>query len=54
VTTDAPEGLSSYQRRGLQLTQDNDFDTTNARMKATERYSVGWSDWRGLFGSPGA
>lgn len=54
VTTDAPEGLSSYQRRALQLTQDNDFDTTNARMKATERYSVGWSDWRGLFGSPGA
>lgn len=54
VTTDAPEGLSSFQRRALQLTQDNDFDTTNARMKATERYSVGWSDWRGVYGSPGA
>lgn len=54
ITTDAPEGLTSFQRRALQLTQDNDFDTTNARMKATERYSVGWSDWRGLVGSPGA
>lgn len=54
VTTDAPEGLSSFQRRAMQLTQDNDFDTTNARMKATERYSVGWSDWRGVFGSPGS
>lgn len=53
VTTDAPEGLTSFQRRALQLTQDNDFDTTNARMKATERYSVGWSDWRGVYGSPG-
>lgn len=54
ITTDAPEGLTSFQRRALQLTQDNDFDTTNARMKATERYSVGWSDWRGAYASPGA
>lgn len=54
VTTDAPEGLTSFQRRALQLTQDNDFDTTNARMKATERFSVGWSDWRGCYASPGA
>lgn len=54
ITTDAPEGLTTFQRRALALTQDNDFDTENARMKATERYSVGWSDWRGVFGSPGA
>lgn len=54
ITTDAPEGLMSFQRRGLALTQDNDFDTENARMKATERYSVGWADWRGVYGSPGA
>lgn len=53
VTTDAPEGLLSFQRRALALTQDNDFDTENARMKATERYSVGWGDWRGVYGSPG-
>lgn len=54
ITTDAPEGLTTFQRRALALTQDNDFDTENARMKATERYSVGWSDWRGIYGSPGA
>jgi hypothetical protein len=53
IKTDAPEGLLSFQRRALALTQDNDFDTENARMKATERYSVGWGDWRGVFGSPG-
>ena len=53
VTTDAPEGLLSFQRRALALSQDNDFDTENARMKATERYSVGWGDWRGCYGSPG-
>lgn len=54
ITTDAPEGLMTFQRRALALSQDNDFDTENARMKATERYSVGWGDWRGLYGSPGA
>lgn len=53
VTTDAPEGLLSFQRRALALSQDNDFDTENARMKATERYSVGWGDWRSVYGSPG-
>ena len=53
VKTDAPEGLMTFQRRALALTQDNDFDTENARMKATERYVAGWGDWRGLFGSPG-
>ncbi len=53
ITTDAPEGLMSFQRRALALTQDNDFDTENARMKATERYSCGWGDFRGVYGSPG-
>lgn len=53
VKTDAPEGLMTFQRRALALTQDNDFDTENARMKATERFVAGWGDWRGLYGSPG-
>lgn len=53
IKTDAPEGLTTFQRRALALTQDNDFDTENARMKATERYVAGYGDWRGLFGSPG-
>jgi phage major head subunit gpT-like protein len=54
IKTDAPEGLVTLQRRALALSQDNDFDTENARMKATERYVSGWGDWRGLFGSVGA
>lgn len=54
VKTDAPEGLLMFQRRALALTQDNDFDTENARMKATERYAGGWGDWRGCFGSEGS
>jgi phage major head subunit gpT-like protein len=54
VKTDADTGLIRQQRRALALDQDNDFDTSNACMKATERYAGGWGDWRGLYGSPGA
>lgn len=54
IKTDASESLIRQQRRALALTQDNDFDTENACMKATERYAFGWADWRGIFGSIGA
>ena len=54
IKTDTPEGLMTFQRRALALSQDNDFDTENARMKATERYVAGWGDWRGIYGSAGA
>lgn len=54
IKTDCPEGLIKQQRWALEATQDNDFDTTNACMKAVERYAGGWADWRGVFGSPGA
>lgn len=54
IKTDADVGLIRQQRRKLALQQDNDFDTSNALMKATERYAFGWADWRGIVGSPGA
>lgn len=54
LTTDIPYGLLSFQRRALEFKQDNDFDTENAKAKATERYVPGWADWRGIFGSAGA
>lgn len=54
ITTDVPEGLICMERRAMELTQDNDFDTSNARMKATERYVPKWGDWRGCVASPGA
>jgi hypothetical protein len=44
----------TFNRRAVALTQDNDFDTENAKMKATERFACGWGDWRGLYGSVGA
>lgn len=54
VKTNAPAGLKAISRRAREFTKDNDFDTENAKAKATERYSFGWSDWRAAFGSPGA
>lgn len=54
LTTDIPYGLVTFQRRAMEFRQDNDFDTENAKAKATERYVPGWADWRGVFGSAGA
>jgi len=54
IKTNAPEGLVHYQRVANEFTQDNDFDTENAKAKSYERYVFGWNDWRSLYGSPGA
>ena len=54
VVTDCPNGLTSFNRKPLQFTTDNDFDTDNAKAKAYMRFSVGWTDWRGLYSSSGA
>ena len=54
VKTNLNNGLISMQRRPMELTIDNEFDTENAKYKFTERYIPGWSDPRGLYGSPGA
>jgi hypothetical protein len=54
IRTNAPESLKLFQRVEADFGQDKDFDTDNLKYKAYERYSAGWSDWRGLFGSQGA
>lgn len=54
IKTDVPNGLKMYQRRALSIDSDTQFDTNNVKFKATERYSVGWTDPRQIFGSPGA
>ena len=53
LTTDAPNGLKYYTRREVDFGQDNAFSSENARFKASERYSFGWDDARGAFGTPG-
>ncbi len=54
LTTDVPNGLKHFERTPLTNSMDGDFDTGNVRYKARERYSFGWSDPLGVFGSPGS
>ena len=54
IKTDAPEGMKYFTRQSVEFGQDNAFTSGNARMKADERYSYGWSDPRGMYGSAGA
>lgn len=54
LLTDVPNGPAYFERRADEFGMDNDFDTENAKYKATSRYSFGWTDARGIYGSPGA
>jgi hypothetical protein len=54
LTTDVPNGLKHFVRTPLANSMDGDFDTGNVRYKARERYSFGWSDPLGVFGSSGS
>ena len=54
LTTDVPNGMKHFVRTPLQNSMDGDFDTGNVRYKSRERYSFGWSDPLGMWGSQGA
>jgi len=54
LTTDVPNGLKHFVRTPLSNSMDGDFETGNVRYKSRERYSFGWSDPLGVFGSPGS
>jgi hypothetical protein len=54
LTTDVPNGMKHFERMPLANSMDGDFDTGNVRYKSRERYSFGWSDPLGMFGSSGA
>lgn len=53
IKTDVPDGLKMFQRIKMQRGMDGDWDSGDVRYKARERYSFGWTDWRGIYGSPG-
>jgi hypothetical protein len=53
VQTDAPEGMKMMMRRKLEKTMEGDFETDSMRYKATERYDVGFTDPRAMYGTPG-
>jgi|TARA_B100001063_G_scaffold168980_1_gene158202 hypothetical protein len=54
IKTDVPNGMKHFVRTPVSTSMEGDFETGNVRYKARERYSFGFSDWRGIFGSPGA
>lgn len=54
IRTDVKDGMKYFERDADEFTMDNDFDTENAKFKARSRYSFGWTDWRGIYGSAGA
>ena len=54
ICTDVPNGMKHFVRSPLSNSMDGDFDTGNVRYKSRERYSFGFSDPLGMFGSPGA
>jgi hypothetical protein len=53
IKTDVPNGMKMFVRSPIKTAMEGDFDTGNVRYKARERYSFGFSDPRGMFGSPG-
>ena len=54
IQTDVPDGLKMFQRSPMKKGMEGDFETGNVRYKVRERYSFGFTDWRGIFGSEGA
>ncbi len=54
ILTNVENGLVGYNRTPMEIRRDNDFDTLNMKVAGFERYSFGYSDWRGVYGSPGA
>ena len=54
IKTDVPNGMKMFVRAAIKTAMEGDFDTGNVRYKARERYSFGWSDPRGMFGSQGS
>jgi hypothetical protein len=51
VKTNAPNGMCWFDRESVEFKRDTDFDTDNAKAKAYMRFSAGWTDWRGVYGS---
>jgi len=54
IQTDAPVGLITLDRRATELREDNDFETQNAKYKASMRFSAGWGNAQAVFGTAGA
>lgn len=54
VKTDAPNGMTWFDREAVEFVQDSDTDTDNAKAKSYMRFSVGHTDPRAMYGSQGS
>jgi hypothetical protein len=54
IRTNCPDGMKYISRKETTFAMDNDFDTSNAKFKASFRCSFGNTDPRGIYGSAGA
>lgn len=54
IQTDAAEGMKMLWRRKVNKSMEGDFETDSVRYKSTMRFGSGWTDWRAMFGTPGA
>ena len=54
IKTDANDGMKMFQRKAVETKMEPEFGTGNIRFKARERYSFGWTDWRGCYASAGS
>lgn len=54
IRTNAPDGMKHFERQAVNFSEDNEWESRNAKFAAYERYSFGWTDPKGLFGSAGA
>ena len=54
ILTDCPDGMKHFLRSPIKKAVEGDFETGNLRYKVRERYSFGFTDWRGVYGSEGA
>ena len=54
LTDKAQHGLVYYNRIDLETDSDRDFKSKDFMYSVYTRFSLGWTDWRGFFGTPGA
>lgn len=53
IRTNARHGMIHFQRKEMKFDEDGEFDNKVQKYSAMERFSPGWADWRGVFGSAG-
>jgi hypothetical protein len=54
LTEKAHHNLIYFNRLELETDTDRDFNTKDTVYSCVSRFSLGWADWRGVYGTPGS